>query len=340
MKTLLITQDFPPLTGGIANYYWNRVKKMQSNEIVVLMNKVNSYQLPVTSYQLYYRNFFTKYFWPHWLPLIWQAWKIIKKEKPDIIWVGQVLPVGSAVWLLSKILKIKYFVTCHGNDLLRAKQNARKYKLAKKILANAKYIEANTKFTKEILIKNFGVTENKINIVYPECTLSRSQVDKNKVEELKSKYNLHGKKVLLTVARLVKSKGIEKIIKLIPELEKEIPNLVYLIVGDGPEKENLVVETRHCLVSDKIIFTGDVPHSELPNYYSLADCFVLTPENKLGVDKESFGIVYLEALEFELPVIAGNVGGAKEIAEKNSEMILVDSNNLQEIKENILKVLK
>ncbi|MFC1622641.1 glycosyltransferase family 4 protein [Patescibacteria group bacterium] len=335
-KTLLITQDFPPLTGGIANYYSNRVYKMQSNEIVVLMNRDVNMRIHANdakNFKIYYKNFFTKLIWPHWLLLIFQAYKIIKKEKPNMLWVGQVLPVGTVVWLLNKILKIKYFVTCHGNDLLRAKNNSRKFKLAKKILVKAEYVEANTKFTQQILINDFNISSDKIKIIYPENTLSKNQVNQEKVVELKRELNLSDKKVLITVARLVKSKGIEKIIKLMPELLKQIPNLVYIIVGDGFEKENL-----EKISNEKIIFIGNVPHAELPNYYSLADCFVLVPQKNEG-DTESFGIVYLEALEFGLPVIAGNVGGAKEIAEKNSKMILVDSENQVEVLENILNTL-
>ncbi len=366
-KTLLITQDFPPLVGGIANYYFNRVQKIQSSEVVVLMDFSSWSQVsqPETlkglkgagndasaqqyDFKISYKKFFTKYIWPHWIPLIFHAFKIIKKEKPDRIWVGQVLPVGTAVWLLSKILKIKYFVTTHGNDLLRAKFHPRKFKLARKILKDAEYVEANTKFTKNILLKDFNIDEDKIKIVYPENNLSQEQINKKKVTKLKSDLNLESKKVLLTVARLVKSKGVDKIIKCMPDLLKQIPNLVYIIIGDGSEKQNLQ-DCRDAIhsVSDKIIFTGNVPHSELPNYYSLADCFILVPQKcptltKGGIkggfgDTESFGIVYLEALEFGLPVIAGNVGGVKEIENKN--IYLVDPNNLEEIKENILKALK
>ena len=206
-KTLLVTMDFPPLLGGIAEYYFNLVKKMPNNEIVVLADTTNyksstNYKLQITNYnfKVYYKNFFTKFIWPHWLFLIWQIYKVVKQEKVQKIWVGQILPVGTAVWMVSKILKIPYFITCHGNDLLRARQVARKFKLAKKILRAAEFIEANTEFTKNILVNDFKILDEKIKIVYPENTLSREQVDNKKVQELREKYNLQNKKILLTVA--------------------------------------------------------------------------------------------------------------------------------------------
>jgi len=367
-KTLLVTQDFPPLTGGVANYYYNRVKKMPSEKVAVLMDKVINYQLLITNYsfKIYYKNFFTKLIWPHWLPLIWHIYKTAKKEKIDMLWVGQVLPIGSAVYIISKLLKIPYIVTCHGNDLLRAKSVPRKFKLAKKILQNAEYVEANTKFTQQILIKDFGFGEDKIHpvksaikyrgakqfdrvkIVYPECSISKNMVDKNKVQELREKYNLKDKKVLLTVARLVKSKGVDQVIKALPKVLEKIPDLVYIIVGDGPEKNNLKnmandVGTCHgtFLLEDQeinknIIFTGNIPFKELVNYYALADLFILTPR-KVDTDTESYGIVYLEAKEFDLPVIAGDVGGVREI--DYNKITLVDSENINEISNKIVKLL-
>jgi len=104
IKTLLVTMDFPPLTGGIANYYFNLVNKMQSNELVVLMNDLNN--KTEQPFKIYYKKFFTKLIWPHWIPLIFQINKIVKKEKIQKIWVGQILPVGTAVWILTKFLRI------------------------------------------------------------------------------------------------------------------------------------------------------------------------------------------------------------------------------------------
>jgi len=374
MKTLLVTMDFPPFLGGIANYYFNRVSKIETREIVVLMNRVSECPVLASIRQssrsgskcqskVYYKNFFTSLIWPHWLPLIWHVARAVKREKIEMIWVGQVLPVGSAVWVVSKILqlrdpstplrsaqddkKLKFFVTCHGNDLIRAKSVARKYKLAKKILKNAEYVEANTEFTKNILIQDFGIASDKIKIVYPECTLSKDMVNKEKVEELRTKYGLAGKKVLLTVARLVESKGIEQVVKAFSKVSQEMPGLVYLVVGDGPDKKRLINQVGTGLdlsLQDKIIFTGNVSHDELPNYYALSDAFILTPRKNVGTglqpvrDTESFGIVYLEALEFGLPVIAGDTGGVREV--KNDKIVLVDSEDVEEIAEELIKVMK
>ncbi len=340
-KTLLITLDFPPLQGGIAEYYLNRVKKMDTGKIVVLVDgfetcpsgrRVGNLKFDIGA-KIFFKKFLRPYIYPHWLPLIKHIYFITKKEKIEELWAGQVLPVGTAVWLVSKILHLPYIVTCHGNDLLRAKVQTRKWKLAKKILASAELVEANTEFTKNILINDFNVPAEKIEVVYPENTLRRDMVDEKKVAELREKHNLTGKKVLLTVARLVESKGIDTVISALPEIWKSVPNLVYLIVGEGEDKLRLTN-----IMDKRVIFTGAVPHNELPTYYTLADAFILTP-HKTGIDTESFGLVYLEAAEFGLPIIAGDVGGAREALSNYNKAVFVDSENKEKIVEEIKIVI-
>lgn len=332
MKTLLVTMDFPPLLGGISQYYHNRVKKISSQEIVVLMNKEEGFNNVKLDNKIYFKKFFVKYIWPHWLLIFWHVWRIIKKEKIDRIWVGQVLPVGTVIYFLSKFIKLPYFVTCHGNDLLRAKYYSRKFKLAKRILNKTEFVEANTEFTKNILIDKYSISKNKIKIVYPECTLSKDMVDDDIVRELREKYNINkNNKILLTVGRLVESKGIDQVIKSLDIVKKEVPNLIYMVIGDGPDKDRLKQ------LSDSVIFTGSIPFNELPNYYALADAFIMTPRKNIYGDTESFGVVYLEAQEFGLPVIAGDTGGARETSDSFK---FVDSEDINQIAQNIIKSLK
>ena len=201
----------------------------------------------------------------------------------------------------------------------------------------------------------------------------KEMVDEVKVGKLREKYNLAGKKILLTVARLVESKGIDLVIKALPKVWQEIPELVYLVVGEGNfNNQLLVISDQVNPEKNKIIFTGAVPHNDLPNFYALADAFILTPHSKVGTparpsgggfkpvqDTESFGIVYLEAMEFGLPIIAGDVGGVREIflsppfqggvlrqakhcrsGVVNNNFILINSENIDEIVEKIIKVIK
>lgn len=309
IKTLLVTLEFPPQIGGVASYYENLCRKFLSEDIEVLTLAINQNYRDDKNYCLYRRKFFINWLYPKWLPLFWLVGRLIKKRKIKQLWVGQVLPVGTVCLILSKIFRIPYLVSAHGLDILRPQASWRKKQLLKLILKRADLISANSQFTKDKLIE-LGVDAHKIEVIFPEATINK-QVDEKHVKELKIKWGLTNQKIILTVARLVERKGHVLILTALKELEKDFSNFVYLIVGDGPLKAALQKNTAELGLSDKVIFTGFVSKAELPCYYALCDVFVLTPQAD-ALDSEGFGIVYLEARQFDKPIIASRVGGVGE----------------------------
>ena len=111
MKILLITMEYPPDRGGVGNYYFNLVKNLYGHQIEVLKAD---------------RSSFYKFFWPKWLKLYFKVKQQVKKNKPDLIWVGQVLPIGTVAYLIEKFFKIPYFVSTHGMDIMLPQKNLRK----------------------------------------------------------------------------------------------------------------------------------------------------------------------------------------------------------------------
>jgi len=224
-----------------------------------------------------------------------------------------------------------------------------------KVLKNADFIMANSQFTKKELL-NLNLTEEKIIVVYPCCHVSpapggRSEqssavagqsegyhVSAVQVEKMRDRLNLKDKKILLTVGRLVERKGQDMIIKLMPRLLKEIPNLVYLIIGDGPEKSNFQFLISNCKLHGKIMILDNVSDEELPIYYQLANLFVM-PARDIQGDVEGFGIVYLEANSFGLPVVAGESGGIHEAVIDGQTGLLVDPVDEDDIYQKIIKLL-
>jgi len=155
--------------------------------------------------------------------------------------------------------------------------------------------------------------------------------------ELLNRYGLTGKKVLLTVGRLVsqdRSKGFDEVLDILPELIKEIPDLVYLIVGDGNDRQRLKEKAASLGIEDRVIFTGYVSESEKADYYRLADVYVMPGR------KEGFGFVFLEAMACGIPVIASKVDGSREAVGNGEFGILVDPDNPEEIKAGIFEALR
>ena len=158
---------------------------------------------------------------------------------------------------------------------------------------------------------------------------------------MKENYGLKGKKVLLTVGRLVERKGHDYVIKALPDIIKEIPEIHYLIVGDGVYRNELERLSGKLNIRDFITFAGFIPDDELPEYYAMCDVFIMVSrEIKEKGDVEGFGIVYLEANAMKKPVIAGRSGGITDAVEDGVNGILVNPTEEKEIARVIIKSMK
>ena len=114
------------------------------------------------------------------------------------------------------------------------------------------------------------------------------------------------------MARLVEGKGYPHLIRLLPEILNKIPNIVWLVIGDGPKKKAIMDLVQKYSLQNIVRYLGEVPYQNLPLYYQSADLFVLLT-HKDEQSEEGWGTVFLEAGASGLPVVAGRVGGVEEV---------------------------
>jgi phosphatidylinositol alpha-1,6-mannosyltransferase len=339
MKVLLFTLEYPPQIGGVANYYENLVKYWGSSGNIFVLNnnddKLISNELP-----------FLK-----WFPAIKQLHTEIIKNKIGYVLIGNILPLGTIAWLLSKILKFRFGVVLHGTDITYAQKTWRKKNLAKIVLKNASHIVCNSEFTQTIIATLDGSLTKKCTVVYPGVS-PQSIINSQLSTELINKFNLENKIVLFSIGRLIKRKGVDRVIEAMPEILREIPNLVYFVGGGGPDekylkhladKNNLFC---HCEEysklaiagnSDAVVFLGKIADAEKWAWLELCDIFVQPTREDAG-NFDGFGIVYLEANSVGKPVIAGRSGGTGEAVIDNFTGLMVDPESLEEIKNAIVKL--
>lgn len=318
-KPLLITYEYPPDIGGVANYL---------KQEVVFYNK--SFGVNPVVFKVKDSRFLK------WIPFFWKTKILFKKNNCDYLWISHILPIGYVALLLKKIFKIKYRLYAHGLDIVLAKRNRHKKFLAKKIIKNADEIISNSQATANLFL-DFGIDLKKIKISYPR--IERVEVGKY-VElgiKLKDSNNLADKFLILSIGRLVKRKGIDLVIKSLPRAMKKVPNIFYAIIGEGEEKENLKKLCLEIFASKEnpVLFLGGVSDEEKYGWLSACDCFVLTPIEDKN-DFEGYGIVYKEAEMFGKPVVGSRIGGVPEaIGNKGT---LVSPGSIDEISEAILNI--
>ncbi|MDQ3025095.1 MAG: glycosyltransferase family 4 protein, partial [Pseudomonadota bacterium] len=154
--------------------------------------------------------------------------------------------------------------------------------------------------------------------------------------DLVARYNLHDKTVIMTLGRLVSSeryKGFDEVIDVMPGLVAKLPNLVYLIVGDGSDKHRLMAKASELGLAEHVRFAGMIPEAEKADHYRLADAFVMPSRG------EGFGFVFLEAMACGIPVVASKLDGGKEAVLEGRLGVLVDPDNPTDVRRGILEAL-
>ncbi len=140
-------------------------------------------------------------------------------------------------------------------------------------------------------------------------------------------------KLIVSIGRLVTWKGFDALIRLMPRLKKEFPELKLLIIGGGPDLVRLEEEARKANVFDDVIFTGALEREVLLRYLRMSDVFVL------NTAYEGLSHQILEALAVETPVITTDVGGNPEVIEDGKNGFLVPLGNVGVLRKRIETLL-
>ena len=147
-------------------------------------------------------------------------------------------------------------------------------------------------------------------------------------------------KILLSVGRLVKRKGIVWFLNnVMPEIIKKESSSILVVCGKGPEKEEIEKAIKSLKISKNVRLIVSVTDEQLKILYNSADCFVM-PNIPVAGDMEGFGRVLLEAALCELPVVASDLEGIKEAITNNKNGILCTPEDSQAHSRTIIGILR
>ena len=204
-------------------------------------------------------------------------------------------------------------------------------KIEEEASKNATLIVTISKYSSRKVVEFYAVDKAKIRIVPNGVDIHRFKPSKD-CKTIKRQMGLDERLCVLFVGRLIPRKGLPFLIKAAEHIIKEYAQTMFLIVGDGPLKNNLMADLEKRKLSNNFIFLGDVNESALPAVYNCADVFVLPSI------QEGQGIAFLEAQATAKPVVAFDVGGVSEAVLNKKTGFLVKPDSLQ-LSKAILKVL-
>jgi phosphatidylinositol alpha-1,6-mannosyltransferase len=243
------------------------------------------------------------------------ALRLARTTRPDVIHAHWFVPQGIVAVLVGRILKIPVVITAHGGDV---------YGLRGRLLdalrrALASRCEAVTVVSRDMATK------------LPEATSRRGEpprvmpmgVDTQRFSAKRERVE-NSDQTVLFVGRLAKKKGVEYLIHAFPDVLAHHPDARLVVVGDGPCRGELETLSSQLGLADRIRFAGAQPPAELPRFYGSSRVFVGPSVVARGGDTESFGLVFVEAMAADCPVVGTSVGGIPDVVIHGRTGLLVE----------------
>ena len=323
MRTLVVTNDFPPRPGGIQQFVHALASRQPADEVVVYAPKWRgaaefdaAQPFPVVRHP-------TSLMLP--VPTVLRrARDIARAERCDAVWFGAAAPLG----LLSRGLRDvgPAVASTHGHEVGWALTPGGRQAL-RRIGTTAAVVTYLGDYTRSRLAPALG----------PRDVLAQlpSGVDADAFHPgadgagVRRRLGLTDRPVVVCVSRLVARKGQDVLIRALPEVRRRVPDAALLLVGGGPARSRLERLAREVGVADHVRLTGSVPWPELPDHYGAGDVFAMPCRSRLGgLEVEGLGIVFLEAAAAGLPVVAGRSGGSPDAVRDGETGVLVDGRDV------------
>lgn len=253
----------------------------------------------------------------------------------DIIHAQWILPQGIIAVLAKFIFRKPVIITGHGVDVFGLK----KFNFIKASIL--KYCDGCTVNSKATFDAAYRLCpSSKIKIIPPGVDLKMFR--KNKLDKRWRKKFGNQPKIILAVGRLIKWKGFEYLIKSLPYVLPKFPNAKVVIIGSGPEEENLkrTAQELNLEIDKNVFFLGNIEPDRLSRIYASSDV-VVSPSITLSStgEKEGLGNVILEALASGTPVVASRSGGIVDMIDGYSTGLLFEEKDFRELAKKIVYVL-
>jgi len=361
-RCLLVANVFPPITGGSASVYENLARFGQGRVSVIA---------PASDYMTGralegWRAFDAGAPFPvHRLPLLRTRMlaklrprdrvilavqdvilrlrlvraiaRISRAERIGTVCIGELVAGGWLVRICRRLLGLRTILYVHGEEVSIVDSYDSTRRRRRATLAEADRVVAVSRFTREALVSLMGVDPAKITLIPNGVDLTRF-AQRPRRADLMQRYGLSGRRVLLTVGRLSERKGQDKVIEALPALRQTMPDLAYLMVGDGPSRQALESQARALDVAESVVFAGTVPPDDLVDHYALADVFIMANRELASGETEGFGLVFLEANACGVPVIAGRAGGSVDAVTDGVNGLLVDGTQVSAIIQAVTRI--
>jgi phosphatidylinositol alpha-1,6-mannosyltransferase len=327
-RVLLVTNDFPPRRGGIQSYLESLVEGLVDagrHTLVVyaprwkgddeyderaratgveIVRHPTSLMIPEPSVAMRMR-------------------RLITSREIDTVWFGAAAPLALLSPLARAAGATRVIASTHGHEVGWSMLPLARTAL-RRIGDDTDVVTFISNYTRRRFASSFGPAAA-LERLAPGVDTGRFEPNSVARAEMRARYGLGDRPVVVCVSRLVPRKGQDMLIRALPAIRQRVSGAALVIVGGGPYRDQLHRLAQRFGVAEHVVFTDAVPSAELPAHHAMADVFAMPCRTRgSGLDVEGFGIVYLEASAMGVPVVAGNSGGAPESVVDGETGVVVD----------------
>lgn len=232
---------------------------------------------------------------------------IVKNEKLDVLHVHYAIPHASAAVFAKQILRsqgiyIPVVTTLHGTDVTLVGKAPSFEPVVSYSIQQSDVVTAVSENLRQSTYEHFAVQDKEIRVIPNFIDFER--FSKQKKEHFKKLLAPNGEFIITHTSNFRKVKRVDDVVRIFKQIHDQLPSKL-LLIGDGPERENVEKLCRELGIYEAVSFPGK--QDAVDELLSVSDLFLLPSEY------ESFGLAALEAMACEVPVISSNAGGIPEV---------------------------
>jgi L-malate glycosyltransferase len=283
-----------------------------------VLDNIQFHEVEVTSYPLFDHP-------PYALALATKMAEVAETHQLDLLHCHYAIPHSVSAFLAKSMLKPRRYLpvvtTLHGTDITLVGADRSYLPITRFSIDQSDGVTAVSHFLKESTINVIGATRE-IEVIYNFVNCDKYKPSDNC--NLRDHFAPNHEWILIHVSNFRAVKRPTDVIDIFERVQREIP-AVLLMVGDGPERSKAEWATRNSGIEQKVHFMGKQDNIE--ELIGISDLLLLPSET------ESFGLVALEAMACEVPVVASCVGGLPEVVTNGVEGFLVEPRDTQKMAE-------
>jgi phosphatidylinositol alpha-1,6-mannosyltransferase len=338
-RTLIVTNDFPPRTGGIESMVFAMAARMPPDQVVVHTARQDGdaehdRRLPFEVVRDRSRLMVPT---PQ---IARRSAQLARSRGCDRVWFGAAAPLGLMAPTLRAAGVERTVATTHGHEIWWSSVPVAR-RLLHQIGERNDVLTYLGEFCRSRIARPLSVqARDRMRQLTPGVDDTAFHPGAGG-EEVRARHGLGDRPVVVCVSRMVPRKGQDVLVRALPAIQRRVPGAALLLVGGGPNLSRIAGLVSKAGLERDVVLAGRVPWDRTPAHYAAGDVFAMPTRTRLfGLEPEALGICYLEAAATGLPVVVGDSGGAPDAVLDGENGFVVPGRSVDAVADRVATLLE